>query len=739
MITGEGKRKRMIDFNVLNEAQQRAVKTTEGAVLVLAGAGSGKTRVLTYRIAHLIGDMHVSPYRVLAITFTNKATNEMKERLDAMLGENSGVWVSTFHSLCARILRYDADKLGYDKNYTIYSDVDSDRVIKRIIQNKHIEIKDFASKVSCHIGNAKTMCLSPDEYRTECGDFNAGLICDVYEAYEEELKAANAMDYDDLLIKVYKLFTDFPDVLNKYAERFLYIHIDEYQDTSRLQYKIASMLSSKHGNLFAVGDEDQSIYGWRGADISNILDFKKDFPNAEIIKLEQNYRSTPNILMAANALIENNSGRFDKKLWTEGNAGVRVEIYNAEDDRQEAEYVVGQIAGLIRSKNQSPKDFAILVRLNALTRKFEERMRLYNVPYKVYGGFKFFERKEVKDVLAYYRAIVNPRDNDAFLRIINTPKRKIGDSVTEELAFVASANGLTISDVLFGDMNSLGMSPKNITKLNVFKDIYYKMLSSRDVMSLAEYARFVVEEAGFFIEFAGDKEEDVSRRENVNQLIQGIEEFAEANEGATLEEYLQSVSLLSDTDDIQTDEFVTVSTVHSVKGLEFDTVFVTGLEENVFPSQSHSKSTAEIEEERRVMYVAMTRAKKRLYLTSAKQRFMYGGTQYNLRSRFVNEVEDKIYPERKTVPVRNNPQIGSYRASEPQRVIEDVNKFVRSMTGAPRNENRTAASFKLGDKVKHPRYGIGRIIQISGDNASIAFDGLGIKQFNMKIAPFEKA
>ena len=395
--------------------------------------------------------------------------------------------------------------------------------MKRIISNKHIEIKDFSSKVAYHISNAKTMCLSPDEYRNECGDFNAGTICDVYEAYEEELKAANAMDYDDLLVKTYQLFNDFPEVLEKYANRFLYIHIDEYQDTSRLQYKIASMLAKKHVNLFAVGDEDQSIYGWRGADISNILDFKKDFPEAEVIKLEQNYRSTPNILRAANALIENNKGRFDKKLWTEADPGVRVEIYNAADDRQEAEYVVGQIASLIRSKNQSPKEFAILVRLNALSRKFEERMRLYNIPYKVYGGFKFFDRKEVKDVLAYYRAIVNPRDNDAFLRIINTPKRKIGESVTEELVYVASVNGVNVSDVLFGDMASFGMSPKNIQKLKVFNDLYFKLLAERDQMSLKEYARFVVEEAGFFIEFAGDKEEDVGRRENVNHLLEGIE------------------------------------------------------------------------------------------------------------------------------------------------------------------------------------------------------------------------
>ncbi|MBO4472478.1 MAG: UvrD-helicase domain-containing protein, partial [Clostridia bacterium] len=615
-----------MDLSTLNKEQLEAVHATEGAVLVLAGAGSGKTRVLTYRIANLIEEKGVSPYHILAITFTNKATNEMKERLEKMLGEGSGVWVSTFHSLCARILRYDADKLGYDKNYTIYSDTDSERVIKRIVQNKHIEKEGFDHKVAEHISNAKTYLFSPEDYRKECGDRDAMLICDVYEAYEEELRNANAMDYDDLLIKTYELFSDYPEVLKKYAERFHYIHIDEYQDTSRLQYKIAAMLSSVHGNLFVVGDEDQSIYGWRGADISNILDFRKDFPNATVIKLEQNYRSTTNILNAANAVISHNSERFEKKLWSEGDKGVRVETYTAQDDREEAEFVARQISSLIRERGMSPSDFAILVRINALTRKLEEKLRYFRIPYKMYGGFKFYERKEVKSLLAYFRAFVNPRDNDAFLRIINTPKRGIGDSVTDELSFLASERGISVSDVLFGDMTALGLSDKSAKKLRIFKELFDKMVAARNEKGLGDFAEYVATEAGFFLAYAGDKEEDLSHRENLNQLIGEIREFEKANQGATLEEYLQSVALISDTDEIQTDEYVTVSTVHSVKGLEFNVVFVMGLEENVFPSQSYGKSTSEIEEERRVMYVAMTRAKRRLFLTSARSRFMYGRT-----------------------------------------------------------------------------------------------------------------
>ena len=732
-----------MDLSSLNKEQLQAVQATEGAVLVLAGAGSGKTRVLTYRIAHLIQDEGVSPYSILAITFTNKATKEMKERLERMLGEDSGVWVSTFHSLCARILRYHADKLGYDKNYTIYSDNDSARVIKRIVSNKHIEKPGFESKVAYHISNAKTYVFSPEEYRNECGDKDAMLICDVYEAYEEELHAANAMDYDDLLIKTYELFTQFPEVLKKYAERFRYIHIDEYQDTSRLQYKIAAMLTSVHGNIFAVGDEDQSIYGWRGADISNILDFKKDFPNATIIKLEQNYRSTGNILSAANAVISNNSERFEKKLWSDGDKGLRVETYTAQDDREEAEYVVRQINSLIRERGMSPSDFAVLVRLNALTKKFEEKLRYFSIPYKIYGGFKFYERSEVKSLLAYFRAIVNPRDNDAFLRIINTPKRGIGDAVTEELATLASERGVTISDILFGDMVGLGLSERSAKKLASFKQLFDKLVAACNEMGLSDFANFVAGEAGFFIAFSGDKEEDLSRRENLNQLLGEITDFEKENEGASLEEYLQSVALISDTDDIQSDENVTLSTVHSVKGLEFEVVFVTGLEENVFPSQSYGKALSEIEEERRVMYVAMTRAKRRLFLTAARSRFMYGKTQYNPRSRFLQEAEKGITG--KQIASNKGIATGGYSAPviqpPPERKLtrEEILRELNGTAGDPNRAKGSAGNFRLGDKVVHPRYGVGRIVQMNGDNASIAFDGLGIKQFNMKLAPFKKA
>jgi len=733
-----------MDLSSLNKEQLEAVKATSGAVLVLAGAGSGKTRVLTYRVAYLIEEMKVAPYRILAITFTNKATKEMKERLEKMLGEGSGVWVSTFHSLCARVLRADADKLGYNQNFTIYSDADSERVVKRIVQNKHIEKQGFEAKVNYHISNAKTYLFTPEEYRKECGDKDAMLICDVYEAYEEELRAANAMDYDDLLIKTYRLFTDFPEVLAKYANRFQYIHIDEYQDTSRLQYKIAALLASVHGNLFAVGDEDQSIYGWRGADISNILDFKKDFPEATLIKLEQNYRSTPNILRAANAVIANNRGRFDKKLWTEADAGVRVEVYNAQDDREEADYVARQISYLVRERGMSPSDFAILVRVNALTKKFEDKLRYFRIPYKVYGGFKFYERKEVKSLLAYYRALVNPRDNDAFLRIINTPKRGIGDSVIEELVAVAAEQGLLISDILFGDMESYGITQRSAKKLAAFKALYDKLYAESTSMSLAEFAHYVAEEAGFFLAFVGDKEEDLSRRENINQLLGEIEEYAKEHPSAGLADYLQSVSLISDTDEIQTDECATLSTVHSVKGLEFDVVFVTGLEENVFPSQSFNKSSAEIEEERRVMYVAMTRARKRLYLTCARTRFMYGTNQYNSKSRFLREAEEEINPKRPSISQDTFSSASSFRSAsikEEKMVKKSTTEILKSINGTaadPANAAGKSLNFKLGDKVIHPRYGVGRIIQMNGDNGSVAFDGLGIKQFNMKIAPFKK-
>lgn len=716
----------------LNEAQLLAVRNTEGAVLVVAGAGSGKTRVLTYRIAYLIEELKVSPYNILAITFTNKATNEMKERLDKMVGTTS-LWVSTFHSLCARILRKHIDNLGYNKDFSIYDDLECNRVLKRIIKNKHLDEKIYLNKAEWHISNAKNKGISPEKYITE-GYTDSDIIIEIYQAYEEELKRSNALDYDDLLLKTVVLFENFPHVLEYYQSRFKYIHIDEYQDTNRIQYKLVKMLGGAYGNIFAVGDEDQSIYGWRGADINNMLEFKKSFPDANIIKLEQNYRSTGSILKAANALIKNNCGRLGKKLWTDCDEGVRVELYKANSDREEADYVTRQISMLIREKGYQPKDFAVLVRLNALTREFEERFNLYNLPYKVFGGFKFFERKEIKDVVAYLKAIVNPRDNEAMLRIINTPKRGIGDTVVKALTDYCRERSLNIADVLLSNMEDTDFTPLMIKKLNVFRQLFSKLSFDTVDMPIDEIARFVLSEAGFENAYNKADEDDYNKLMNIDELVNSIEKFAEENEGATLSEFLQSVSLMSDSDEIATDDYITIATVHAVKGLEFPVVFVTALEENIFPSGIFNKNESEIEEERRVMYVAMTRAQKRLYLTHSTYRYRFGKEERNAESRFLREIKSELCPQ-KVIESQNIYVSAKNKVAE--KIDYSAQKYINNIVEKDNSQNQSSVKVKAGQKVMHKKYGQGMVITVKGDNASIAFEGIGIKMFNMTIAPIE--
>lgn len=718
---------------ILNEKQLEGVYTTEGAVLVIAGAGSGKTRVLTYRIAYLIDELEVSPYNILAITFTNKATNEMKERLEKLTPLSKGVWVSTFHSFCSRVLRVHIEKLGYQKEFSIYDDVDCSRIIKRILQNKHQ--KDDArvvNAIACFISDAKNKGVAPSESLLKCGRGNYDqdkLYSDVYEAYEEELKRNNALDYDDLLLKTVILFSQFPDVLKYYAQRFKYIHIDEYQDTNKIQYLLVRLLAGVHGNLFAVGDDDQSIYGWRGAEISNIINFRKDYPNSKVIKLEQNYRSTANILNVSNILISNNNQRYGKKLWTSESGGENVYIKRKASDSDEAEFVVGEIARRIQ-EGASPKDFAVLVRLNALTNKIEERLNLYAIPYKVYGGMKFFDRKEIKDVIAYVRAIVNPKDSEAILRIINTPKRGIGDTVVTALREYCKKEQVSVSDALFGN-NVASFGPQIDKKLNVFKTLYYDLFNKAIHLKPSDAVSYIVDKAGFSALYSGKDEEDYSRLLNIGELINSVKEFETLNPDADLSEYLQGVSLSSDSDDIQSDDFVTLATVHAVKGLEFNTVFIIGLEENVFPCNVIYKSEAEIEEERRVMYVAMTRAKKVLYMTYCQTRYRFGKEEYNGVSRFIEEIKrgvgyKKPEPTKQTVTTR-----------PVQREQAPINPSKDYVVQYGQKEERKAVKVRIAQKVMHKKFGKGTVIAINGDNATIAFESVGIKVMNLKVAPIE--
>ena len=726
-------------FDKLNPQQKSAVIQTEGAVLVLAGAGSGKTRVLTHRIAYLLSERGVSPYNILAITFTNKATKEMQERLERLTGySGNGLWVSTFHSFCCRVLRNHIEEMGsYTRSFTIYGDLEKERTIKRILANMDLK-KELAGKMSWHISFAKTACLTPSAYEYECQDGDVDTVINVYRAYERELENSNALDYDDLLLKTKLLFEICPSVLQNYQDRFQYIHVDEYQDTNHIQYEIVKMLAGIHGNIFAVGDEDQSIYGWRGASIENILNFKKDFPEAKIIKLEQNYRSTATILNAANSLIKNNHNRIDKTLWSDLGTGEKITFYTASSDRDEADFVVRKIHDLIDWQGYSPRDIAILVRINAITNCFEERLRMYNLPYKVFGGVKFFDRKEVKDFLAYLRILANPRDNEAMLRVINTPKRGIGDTVVAALVNYCASTDKSIADVIFGnDLDAF--TPATAKKLITYRDILSDLMFGTSGMSLAESAEYVLHRINFDSMYDRATDEGLNRLLNIEDVLQSIKEFEENNPDAILSEYLESISLIADSDEVATDDFVSIATVHAVKGLEFKAVFVVGLEEGIFPN-AYNKSDAELEEERRVMYVAVTRAMEKLYLTNASSRYRFNSFERNMESRFLTEIKESLGL------VRNNLVAGFWdKYKKPSDSIPKDQKPMTQKTPdvLPYNissKPRTSKGLKVsvGEKVSHAKFGVGMVIALDGDNASIAFDGWGIKKLNLTMAPLTK-
>ena len=710
---------------LLNANQLKAVKDTEGAVLVLAGAGSGKTRVLTYRIAYLISEKGVAPESILALTFTNKAAAEMSSRVKETVGVG-GVLTSTFHSFCARVLRADCEYLGYTKSFSIYDTTDSERVIKRILVEKHVNDKDAKSRAHSLISLAKNRNLSPDELRDEYPFMrDIDLYAEVYARYEELLKESNAMDFDDLLINVCRLFSGFPGVLDKYQRRFRYVLIDEFQDTNKLQYSIMQLLVAKSGNIFVVGDDDQSIYSWRGADVTNMTGFKKAYPDARIYKLEQNYRSTPEILKVANHVIRVNQNRLGKELWTESNSGVRVEIKNAYSDRQEAEYVVEQMISLMRYNGYKAHDFAILTRINAITRLFEEKLNMYNIPYKVFGGFKFFDRAEIKDILAYMRVALNPKDTESLLRIINVPTRGIGDTSIDKMVELAKSRGENLLDIILDiDIRDELATPLR-RKVSAFRDLLSDLIQKAVTLAPDEYIRYVLDRAGFRSFYDPNDDEDNAKLQNIDEFIAGAHEFYIENCGATMQEFVQSVALISDTDGMDNTDYVTISTVHMAKGLEFPVVFVVGLEEDIFPSSRALKEDGGIEEERRIMYVALTRAKDRLYLTSAGTRYRFNEVKTNMPSRFLRDAmqvcdSEKVTPE----PTRIAPR---YTIDKPV------------ITQKVETKNTDTGAFKLGQKVRHARFGVGRIVEINGTGkdrmASIAFDGLGIKRFALALAP----
>ncbi|MCH5153747.1 MAG: UvrD-helicase domain-containing protein [Clostridiales bacterium] len=719
----------MYSLETLNEVQRRAVLDTEGAVLVTAGAGSGKTRLLTHRIAHLIDELHVPPYNILAITFTNKAANEMRVRLEKMLGSVDGIWIFTFHAACVRILRHFIDRIGFDKNFTIYGESETKSVIKRIVKNNEFN-EDMAKRILAEISNAKNRGIGPDEYE-QAHKFSqdAEDIAKAYAQYQSVLKANNALDYDDLLIQTLYLLKTCEEAREYYQNKFRYIHIDEFQDTNTIQYEIATILAGKHGNIFAVGDEDQCIYTWRGASIANIFQLQKDF-DCKVYKLEQNYRSTSNILDTANKIIKCNSKRLDKKLWTNSGAGDKVVCYQAATEGFEADYVVRTILDLVDDGEYNYSDIAVLLRMNALSRHFEERFMQYGISHRVYGGIKFYDRKEIKDVLAYARASVNPKDDEAIFRIINFPRRGIGDTSIEKIRELAQKHRKSVFDII---VNAADYPLPTALKSKLYD--FGKLLLQLCAMSensIIDYFKYLLYTVLDVDRLFSDDEEGEARIENLNELISSVRDFVKRNPpDSTLFDYLQTVSLYSDTDDMNDDNCVTVATVHSAKGLEFPVVFVVGLEDGIFPSLRQNENEADhMEEERRLMYVAVTRAKKRLFLTYAKSRFLYGETRYCTPSRFLSECGLVARPQRKedvftASPSHSYSSQGSFGATQPLQG-STFSATYKSNFGksAEKSQPTQKAGLKVGASVMHKRLGKGKIIDMEtlGDSVYVKID-----------------
>ncbi len=729
----------------LNDEQIKPVKDTEGAVLVIAGAGSGKTRVLTSRIAYLVAEKGVAPKNIVAITFTNKAAKEMKDRLFKILGQTEDMWVSTIHSMCVKILRRDAEKLGYDKNFTIYDEIDKDKVLKRVCESLGLDVDKYLKGAKFFISNAKNDCQGPEEAALEHAQlFFIEEYTKIYKEYENQLNRSNALDFDDLLFVTYKLFKKFPEVADYYSNKFHYVHIDEFQDTNKVQYLIAKRLALTHGNLFVVGDDDQSIYGWRGAIVENILEFDTEFPNAKVYKLERNYRSTKKILDLANCIIANNTGRRDKKLWTDNSDGTRIETFVGSDENNEASYVALQIKNLL-DRGYKYSDFGVFMRINAISRAFEQEFTKYGIPYKVYGGFRFFERKEIKDLLAYLRVIANPSDDESFLRAVATPKRGIGDKTLADLKEYSQSLGLSMIDGI-DFLGGSTLSSSAIKKLGIFKNLISSFAEFAKQNNAPKLLKHVIETTSFLEIFEEDTEENESRKYNVNELINVAEIFVKENPNSDLYDFLNSVTLSTDTDDIKEDDSVSIATIHAVKGLEFKCVFVAGLDEKILPIARSFDNEDDLEEERRLMYVAVTRARERLYLTRANSRYMYGRREYMTQSRYIKEGAPVLNPALKTEKPVESYSYNSFNSAHINDGFPETtsssgynSSYAKSFLNSnkPKETSSNISGYKAGAKVRHQKFGDGIVIKMDGDIAEVAFKGVGIKKLAVKYAPME--
>ena len=739
-------------YDTLNPPQREAVAQTEGPVLILAGAGSGKTRVLTHRIAYLMDEKGVNPWNILAITFTNKAAQEMRERVDKLVGFGSeSIWVSTFHSACVRILRRHIDNLGYDTNFTIYDTDDQKSLMKDVCRKMNIDTKIYKERsLLVQISHAKDELLTPDDMEMKAaGDYNMKKVASVYREYQAALRKNNALDFDDLIVKTVELFEKCGAVLEYYQERFKYIMVDEYQDTNTAQFKFISLLAQRYQNLCVVGDDDQSIYKFRGANIGNILGFEHVFPDARVIRLEQNYRSTRNILNAANQVIANNTERKAKTLWTENEEGSKVHFRQFLNAYEEAEYVAGEISKLKRNGLGNYRDCAILYRTNAQSRIFEEKFIAANIPYKLVGGVNFYARKEIKDLLCYLKTIDNARDDLAVQRIINVPKRGIGATTLGRVQDYADNMGISLYEALrvAEEVPSIGRS---LSKIDGFVTFIQMLKSKADVMTVEEILQEVIDSTGYVAELeAEDTEESRARIENIDELISKTvayqEDMEEQNQPATLSGFLEEVALIADIDTVDPDQdYVLLMTLHSAKGLEFPKVFMVGMEDGIFPSHMTISygDDGEMEEERRLCYVGITRAMKDLTLTCAQQRMIRGETQYNRVSRFVREIPRELVDLGHTIQEKK-PKVEELIPTPAK--YSKMKEILQGRNYKPREFKVTKANsldYEVGDTVRHIKFGVGIVKEIVEGGrdyeVTVEFDKVGVKKMFASFAKLKK-
>ena len=732
-------------YDTLNTEQREAVFHTEGSVLILAGAGSGKTRVLTHRIAYLIEEKGVNPWNIMAITFTNKAAGEMRERVDKIVGFGAeSIWVSTFHSSCVRMLRRFIDRLGYDTNFTIYDADDQKTLMKDICKRLNIDTKVYKEKaILAAISSAKDELISPEEYELQnIADFSKKKIILAYKEYQKELKKNNALDFDDLIVKTVELFQSCPDVLEYFQERFRYIMVDEYQDTNTAQFKFVSLLASKYQNLCVVGDDDQSIYKFRGANIGNILGFEKVFSNAKVIRLEQNYRSTQNILNAANQVIQNNMERKRKTLWTENEEGEKLHFRQFMNAYEEAEYVVGEISKKVREGKGEYRDFAVLYRTNAQSRLFEEKLLMANIPYKLVGGVNFYARREIKDLLAYLKTVDNAKDDLAVRRIINVPKRGIGATTLSRVQDYASERGMGFYDAL-REAEQIPSIGRAAVKVEPFVTFIQTLRSKQEFLSPSELLKDIIESTGYVEELRNEGTDEAEARiENIDELITKVVSYEEENEAPTLSGFLEEVALVADIDSVDGDDNqVLLMTLHSAKGLEFPYVYLAGMEDGIFPSYMTitADDPTEIEEERRLCYVGITRAMKELTLSCAQQRMIRGETQYNKVSRFIKEIPRELvelgreFPEKK---LKEIPMPTSY---------QQMKQAFKQPAFIPKQfevKKAQGLDYVVGDTVKHIKFGAGVVTDITEGGrdyeVTVNFDKVGVKKMFASFAKLKK-